>query len=350
MKTLPRNGRDSKRKNQIIGATRRARCRGSRRDHALGARIPIRLHREATRCIRYLSVRHSQMESLGGALLRCLLYTARYVDEPGDERRGERLFASKGCVRCHGQQGTASGLAPDLSAMKGVDTPIVWAQTMWNHAPKMEIRMQQLGAPWPRFEGHEMNDLLAYVREISGGPRRETALLPASPERGWKVFQDKSCIACHSVKGKGGRIGPAFGPERQLPVSIVQFAGVMWNHSPEMWRASEARNVPRPDFDGRQFADLVAFLDGIGYFEPSGSAQVGASFICRAGLQRLPRIARRKARPTHRRSAGRANPSPWLPSPPRCGKTAPKCIGAHKNSTSNGPLLPKQIQETWSAS
>src|ERR1039458_10073353 len=248
MKTLPRNGRDSKRKNQIVGATRRARCRGSRRDHAQRARIPIRLHREATRLIRYLSVRHSQMESLGGGLLRCLLwgflalftrmlgalmrdryrnsparwssflvgdphegatlffetkgcarchavngeggnsapdlgfnrspqssvtqivsamwnhaprmwegmrakkiaypdldhedmanlfaflYTARYVDEPGDERRGERLFASKGCVRCHGQQGTASGLAPDLSAMKGVDTPIVWAQTMWNHA------------------------------------------------------------------------------------------------------------------------------------------------------------------------------------------------------------------------
>jgi hypothetical protein len=46
----------------------------------------------------------------------------------------------------------------------------VWAQTLWNHAPKMEMRMQQLGAPWPRFEGHEMNDLLAYVREISGGP------------------------------------------------------------------------------------------------------------------------------------------------------------------------------------
>src|ERR1017187_3404408 len=295
--------------------------------------------------IAYPDLDHEDM-----ANLFAFLYTARYVDEPGDERRGERLFASKGCVRCHGQQGTASGLAPDLSAMKGVDTPIVWAQTMWNHAPKMEMRMQQLGAPWPRFEGHEMNDLLAYVREISGGPRRETALLPASPERGWKVFQDKSCIACHSVKGKGGRIGPAFGPGRQLPASIVQFAGVMWNHSPEMWRASEARNVPRPDFDGRQFADLVAFLDGIGYFEPSGSAQVGASFICRAGLQRLPRIARRKARPTHRRSAGRANPSPWLPSPPRCGKTAPKCIGAHKNSTSNGPLLPKQIQDTWSAS
>lgn len=57
----------------------------------------------------------------------------------------------------------------------------------------------------------------------------------------------------------------------------------MWNHSPEMWRASEARNMPRPDFDGRQFADLVAFLDGIGYFEPSGSAQVGASLFVERG-------------------------------------------------------------------
>jgi len=57
---------------------------------------------------------------------------------------------------------------------------------MWNHAPKMEAGMQQLGAAWPKFEDGEMNDLLAYVREVCGGPRQETALLPANPDRGWK--------------------------------------------------------------------------------------------------------------------------------------------------------------------
>ena len=74
--------------------------------------------------------------------LFAFLYTAHYVDEPGDERRGALLFVSKGCARCHGAQGTVNGLAPDLANVKGIDTPIVWAQTMWNHAPKMEARMQ----------------------------------------------------------------------------------------------------------------------------------------------------------------------------------------------------------------
>jgi mono/diheme cytochrome c family protein len=215
--------------------------------------------------------------------LLAFLYTAHYVDEPGDADRGAVLFLSKGCEGCHGASGVASGLAPDLASVTGVDTPIVWAETMWNHAPKMEARMQQLGAPWPKFEGGEMNDLLAYVRGVCGGARQESALLPASPERGWKVFRDQSCIVCHSVRGQGGRIGPELGPERQLPTSIVRFAGAMWNHSPEMWHASEARNVPRPAFDGRQLADLVAFLASVRYFEPVGSAPAGARLFVERG-------------------------------------------------------------------
>src|ERR1039458_6009408 len=35
---------------------------------------------------------------------------------------------------------------------------------------------------------------VAEVCEISGGPRRETALLPASPERGWKVFKTSPAL------------------------------------------------------------------------------------------------------------------------------------------------------------
>jgi len=217
------------------------------------------------------------------ANLFAFLYTAHYVDEPGDGRRGALLFTSKGCARCHGPEGTASGLAPDLANVKGIDTPIVWAQTMWNHAPKMEARQQQLGAAWPKFAGGEMNDLLAYIREICGGPRRESALLPASPDRGFKVFREKSCLACHAINGKGGRIGPELGPGRQLPATIVRFAGVMWNHSPEMWRATEARNILRPTFDGRQFADLVAFLASLRYFEPPGYPQVGAALFVERG-------------------------------------------------------------------
>ena len=216
------------------------------------------------------------------ANLFAFLYTARYMDEPGESSRGERLFAAKGCVRCHSPEGTAAGNGPDLSTVAGVDTPILWAQTMWNHAPKMEVRMKQMGISWPKFEDRQMNDLLAYVREVCGGARNETALLPANPRRGRKVFQDKSCSTCHAVNGAGGQVGPDLG-KRRLPGSIVQLAAVMWNHSPEMWHASEIRGIPRPEFDGRQLADLAAFLATLGYFEPEGSPDAGAKVFLERG-------------------------------------------------------------------
>jgi mono/diheme cytochrome c family protein len=233
--------------------------------------------------MRAQNIEYPDLDREDVANLLAFLYTARYVDEPGDQARGEALFFSKGCARCHGAEGRSSGLAPDLATVKGVDTPIAWAETMWNHAPKMETRMHEVGAAWPKFEGDEMNDLLAYVRGICGGERREYALLPASPERGRKVFQEKACIVCHSAGGKGGRIGPDLGPNRELPTSMVRFAGAMWNHSPEMWRASQAQNVARPAFDDRQLADLVAYLASISYFEPVGSAQTGAGLFVERG-------------------------------------------------------------------
>lgn len=120
--------------------------------------------------------------------LFAFLYISRYLDEPGDAARGQTLLETKSCIRCHALRGIGGTVGPDLSAIGGMDTPIVWAQAMWNHAPAMERKMKHLGLAWPKFEGAEMNDLLAYIREVTGGPRRETQLLPASPDRGWKLF------------------------------------------------------------------------------------------------------------------------------------------------------------------
>jgi cytochrome c2 len=220
------------------------------------------------------------------AHLFAFLYTARYVDEPGDVPRGHRLFHIKSCVRCHSVRKIGGTAGPDLAAVPGINTPIRWAQAMWNHAPAMEAGVQKQHLSWPKFEGREMNDLLAYVQNISSGQRRETELLPASPERGWKIFQAKSCLSCHAVKGKGGQLGPELGPGRQLPLTIAQFAGLMWNHSPDMWSAPEARQIARPTFEGQEIADLVAFLASLRYFEPVGSPLLGKTVFVERGCDR----------------------------------------------------------------
>jgi len=50
-----------------------------------------------------------------------------------------------------------------------------------------------------------------------------------------------------------------------------------------MWHASEIRGIPRPEFDGRQLADLAAYLASLGDFEPEGSPDVGAKVFIEHG-------------------------------------------------------------------
>src|SRR5574341_56090 len=118
-------------------------------------------------------VRYPQLSYEEIAHLFAYLYTARYVDEPGDVFKGEQLFADKGCVRCHAIHGQGGTLGPDLSSVSDKETPIAWTQAMWNHAPVMQGEAARLGVVWPKFEGSEMNNLLAYTRSVCGGPRRE---------------------------------------------------------------------------------------------------------------------------------------------------------------------------------
>jgi len=209
------------------------------------------------------------------ANLFAYLYAACYAQESGDATRGRLLFAKKGCRRCHSIDGSGGEVGPDLRSLGPVVTPIFWAQEMWNHAPAMESHMRQFKLTWPRFDGEEMNDLLAYIREERSGPQREFDLLPANPNRGWKLFQEKGCISCHAVRGQGGSAGPDLGSGRPLPPTLTQVAGQMWNHAPEMWAAMQKGGLERPSFAGREMADVIAFLYSLRSFELGGSPFVG---------------------------------------------------------------------------
>jgi cytochrome c2 len=227
--------------------------------------------------VNYPSLSQQQM-----AHIFAYLYTARYVGEPGDSQQGRRVFESKGCVSCHalGEGGGKRG--PNLSGRPAVESLVGWTQAMWNHAPAMETAMKQAGVVWPTFAEHEMSDLLAYLR----GSREAAAggdLLPADPAHGERLFEEKSCNVCHSLKGEAGRLGPDLQSRQKLPPTIVQFAGTMWNHSPQMWKAMVARGIKRPAFEGREMADLVAFLYSLHYTEPGGSARVGEMLFVARG-------------------------------------------------------------------
>jgi len=219
------------------------------------------------------------------ARLVAYLYMSRHVDLPGNAQHGNQLFQSKGCIRCHAIDGKGGRIGPDLAHVPGLDSPVAFTRELWNHASAMQAGMEKLGITWPHFEGHELNDLFAYLQAANPQSNPGSAGVPGDPEHGWKVFQDKACMTCHSLKDEEG-VGPSFGTNRTLPDTFLQVGGLMLSHSPKMQRAMEARQISRPQFEGEEMTDLIAFLYSLRYTEPAGSPHVGESVFAWRGCSR----------------------------------------------------------------
>ena len=96
------------------------------------------------------------------------LHFLRLLDQPGDVRRGERLFDDKHCSTCHAIGGRGGRIASDLSQWKQYGSPILWAEIMWRHAGQMEGKMRELGLSWPQFQDNDMDDLIAFIQSRTG--------------------------------------------------------------------------------------------------------------------------------------------------------------------------------------
>lgn len=206
----------------------------------------------------------------------------QYMDAPGDSSQGREVFVKKRCADCHDRERPAKAIGPDLTQLD-VETPILWAQRMWNHSETMSSAMVKKRISWPTFAGKEMVDLLAYLQSISRGLRREWKLLPAHPEKGRRVFAGKGCVICHAINGRGGHLGPDLGGGHESPPSMIQFAGLMWNHAPQMWEKIKARGLARPKFEEQEMADLIAYLYQVRYFEPQGNTGLGRKVFSAKG-------------------------------------------------------------------
>ena len=207
------------------------------------------------------------------------IFTAQYFDELGDAKAGEKLFASKGCVQCHAVGGRGGSVGPGLDAMKRANSPVLVAAAMWNHGPQMAEVMKAKGIPRPAFQGREMVDLIAYVVEAAKDPRGETAqVVPGTPERGEKLFAERQCVACHSVGGKGAKVGPDLGHAGHH-VSLTRFAALMWNHGPAMWAKMRERGIDVPKLAGQDMADILAYLYVSHYFDQTASRARGQKLV-----------------------------------------------------------------------
>jgi cytochrome c551/c552 len=95
------------------------------------------------------------------------LWTTQFFNRPGNAARGRQVFAAKGCGNCHGQG------APKLEGKRL--TPFAMVGGLWTHGPRMRQAMARGKVGWPRFEGAEMSDLLAFLNAQEGGGENRSA-------------------------------------------------------------------------------------------------------------------------------------------------------------------------------
>ncbi len=219
------------------------------------------------------------------AHILAFLYQAGTAERPGDAAAGKRVFAAKGCARCHSLGADGGHLAPDLSQAASAGDAGAWMRAMWNHAQAMVGPITREMGSWPQFRGEEMNDLIAYAGRTRGAAAAGGNLLRASADRGWQVFQAK-CMPCHSVRATGGHVGPELGPDHDLPHTPAQFAAVLWNHAPAMLAHAPSPAAWTPTLEGDEIADVLTFLVSLRYFEPTGSPFLGERVFTERGCAR----------------------------------------------------------------
>lgn len=207
-----------------------------------------------------------KLEKKEMADLFAFLYFIRYMDEPGEPQKGKVLIETKGCIKCHTVK---EGTKGDLSRWGMYVNPILWAQMMWNHAPQMEEEIKRIGISGVEFKGNEMVDLIAYIRSQSAKTEK-IYLSPGDPQSGDKLFVKKGCIQCHAPAGELD-----LSRKKDFPKTLAQFAGMMWNHSHEMWRRMKERGIARPLLSPQEMTDLVAYLFSTRYFDEPGDADRG---------------------------------------------------------------------------
>jgi len=83
---------------------------------------------------------------------------------------------------------------------------------------------------------------------------------PMDAARGRHLFLEKGCIACHSVNGVGGDLGPALDAEDMpRPMNSFEFAARMWRGARAMTEMQEDLFGEVISLDGQDLADLVVF-------------------------------------------------------------------------------------------
>ena len=211
------------------------------------------------------------------------IYYVKLFDEPGDSSAGKRWFEEKRCIRCHTLGDRGGRVGPKLDKYGKYIAPIMLAEGMWNHGPKMQAKQVAKGVPIPSFGGREIADIQAYIRAAARPTSGSVEFLePPDPVAGRRIYETKNCIKCHGNSGEG----TGFGPNLRMAIQqlrVSEIAAKLWNHSFQMSSSMRGRNITFPRFERNEMADVVAFLYYLRFFDTGGDAETGRTVFQNRG-------------------------------------------------------------------
>jgi mono/diheme cytochrome c family protein len=106
-------------------------------------------------------------------------------------------------------------------------------------------------------------------------PAAQVKIMPGSVVRGEALLEDKACLSCHAVNGRGGSRAMDFAVVSGRNKTPSALASTMWNHSPSMWAEYRKQNREVPALTSFEAADLFTYFYSILYFAPQGDRDRG---------------------------------------------------------------------------
>jgi ubiquinol-cytochrome c reductase cytochrome c subunit len=157
----------------------------------------------------------------GGALLQLGFggHPATAGQQGASSARGRELYLQN-CAGCHGQQGQGSARGPGLVGAGAASADFYLSTGRMPLADPEQAPKRQK----PAFDRPQIDDLVAYVASLDGGPA-VPRVDPAAGHlaEGERLYQD-NCAACHSATGTGGALTSGQVAPSLLEATPVQMA------------------------------------------------------------------------------------------------------------------------------
>ena len=168
--------------------------------------------------------------------------------------RGNQLFETVGCRGCHKLGGVGGNLGPELDKVGARRSPD-WLK---QHFVDPSAVTPNSGMPPQKFAAPDLDAIVLFMLSQTGanlpGFYASMKVIPSASE-GRRLFQLKGCIACHTVGGQGGKIGPALDD-----VGLRRTPEWMMQHFRDPQSVTPGSVMPRFGFTEAEARALTDFL------------------------------------------------------------------------------------------